>query len=562
MVALLSPFIAACDEESSPPLDLEPEVVQLSPTEHLVRASMALRGAHPSIDDLQRVEADPTQLEAIVDGYLDTPEFGRTMRDLHNESLLLRPDWAYYPAGFQPIGKLAGEDTAAINTSVQEAPLRLVESVILEDRPYTEIVTADYAMANSLSSVVWDLPYDAQGAEWQKTRYEDGRGNAGILTDSWLYTRWQSTPSNANRQRANALSRALLCYDFLSRDVELDTDVDVSDPNAVQSAVVSNTACASCHQALDPFASFFKDVYPIIVPGASPDYPPDEVIYYPGIFEEYLEIDMREPSFFGQAGETLEDLGQLIAEDPRFSLCAAKRFYSYFNQVHLDDVPLAQASELQTVLIDSDMNAKALAKAIVLSDAFRVSHPAAESSDDASLELVGMRKARPDELASLFEDLTGFVWTTDLGPYSEGTIGKIELPRDNFLGYRVIGGGIDSSFVTTDTFTDNAASSLFLRAFAQEASAFVVTKDFAQPDGAKRKLFTEVELNTEDEAVVREQIAVLHARIYGELDAADSDQVTLSYRLFEDALEATGDPRRAWKTLLTAMMQDVRLSYY
>jgi hypothetical protein len=554
-----STLATGCDEGAPEPSEpVEPTIAYLGPSEHLVRASMSLRGTRPTLEELAAVEADPAALEGIVDGYLASPEFGRTMRDLHNEALLLRIDWAYYPAGFPNVGSLAGLDVVSINNSVMEAPLKLIEHVIMNDRPYTEIVTADYALTDATNAQVWGLDYQDGGAEWQVTKYTDGRGNAGILTDSWLYARWQSTPSNANRARANVLSRGLLCYDFLSRDVELDTSVNTADPNAVQNAVVENDACASCHQALDPLASFFKDVFPIVLPQDQTEYPMASM-WFPGVFETYLDIEMREPSLFGKPGSSLEDLGRLISEDPRFSLCASQRFYAYLNHVDVEAVPFERAAELQQLFVGSGMNAKALAKAIVMSDDFRVSHAETKAGAD---EIVGYRHARPDELATMFQDLTGFVWATDLGPYTEGLYGVIELPRDSFVGWRVIGGGIDSAYVTRSGFTDNAATSLFLRGFAEEAASWVVDEDFAQADPAARKLLGGVEPSTADEASVRAQISSLHGRIFGELVTPDSEEVTASYELWQAALASSGDSERAWKTLLVAMLQDLRIAYY
>ncbi|MBL9025696.1 MAG: hypothetical protein JNL21_26110 [Myxococcales bacterium] len=565
VLSLALPLLFACSDDTTEtepePTEPKPTVRYLAPTDHLVRASMVLRGKRPSLDELAAVEADPDAIEGIVDGYLASEDFGRTIRDLHNEALLLRPDWAYYPAGFPRVAPLTGYDQAKINGSVQEAPLKLIEHVVLNDRPYSEIVTADYTLADPIVATVWDLTYDPSGPEWQQTKWEDGRGNAGILTDSWLYVRWQSTPSNANRGRANALSRGLLCYDFLSRDVELDTSVNVADPNAVQSAVVGNPACASCHQALDPLASFMKDIYPITVVADTEQYPtyPSQNMWLPGAFETYLQIEMRQPAFFGRPGETLQDLGRFIAEDPRFSLCAAKRFYAYFNHVDLEAVPDERAAELQETFLDSGMNAKVLAKAVVLSDEFRVSHAASEDGAD---DVVGMRRARPDELAAMIEDLTGFVWATDLTTITSGDIGRIELPRDSILGYRVIGGGMDSQYVTQSGFTDSATTSLFLRAFAEEAASYVVEKDFAQPDRASRRLLTEVDEGATDEAAVRAQIAALFGRIFGELVDADSEEVSQALALWQSSLASSQSAKRAYKTLLTAMMQDVRVAYY
>jgi hypothetical protein len=540
-------------EESDDPTPAA-EPVLLSPTDHLVRASVALRGTRPSIQELQQVAADPSAVETIVDGYLESPEFGRTMRDLHAQSLNLRPDWIFYPAGFVPKRGLIEEDAVSINTSVMEAPLRLIESVIAEDRPYTEIVTAPYTVTNRVAARVWGLEHDGSDA-WSKTTYDDGRGNAGILTDSWLYVRYQSTPSNANRARANAISRSLLCYDFLSRDVDLDTSIDTSDPDTVNAAVVSNPACASCHQALDPLASFFQDMFPLIVP-TEEEYPVPNM-YFPGIFETAYGIELRPRSYFGQPGESLEDLGRLIADDPRFASCAARRFYSYFNQVPLGEVPFEEEVAFGELFVESDFDAKALAKAIVLSDGFATSH----AEDDATAEtLRGLRRVRPDELATFITDKTGFVWTTELGPYTEGFIDVVELPRDSVLGYRVIGGGTDSQFVLFETHTETAASSLFVRAFAEEAAAYVVANDLARP-ATERKLLRRVEDDTRDEALLREQLALLVGELHSKLVGPDSEPVSELLEVFRASLEESDDPTRAWQTVLTAMLQDVTITY-
>ncbi|MBC8071870.1 MAG: hypothetical protein IAG13_26320, partial [Deltaproteobacteria bacterium] len=107
----------------------DPTVVLLPPAERLVRISMALRGIRPRADELAAVEADPAALGPIVDGYLDDPGFGETIRDLHNEALLVLSDYFIYPAGYPAIGPLEGRDPYALNRAITEAPLRLVEHV-------------------------------------------------------------------------------------------------------------------------------------------------------------------------------------------------------------------------------------------------------------------------------------------------------------------------------------------------------------------------------------------------------------------------------------------------
>ncbi len=558
LVCLTASAGCATTEE---PTSVEP--ASLSSTDKLLRASMTLRGVRPSIAELEQVAQDPAALSGIVDGYLSSPTFGKVIRDMHNEAFLLRSDYFYFPAGFPSVGSLADVDPYALNTSVQESALRLVEHVVMNDRPFSEIVTADYQLANPVTAAVWDTSYDDGGEEWQRVAFRDGRPTAGVLSDPWVFTRYSSTFSNANRGRANAVSKALLCYDFLSRDIAIDSSVDLADPNAVQTAVVDNQACASCHQALDPLAGFFGDYFPLFVPADLTSYPVSFAVddegsetigfYFEDIFR-YAGIDLRDPGYFGQAGSDITDLGKMMAADPRFSRCTVERFYSYFHQIDAHDVPTRALSELQELFIDENLDAKALAKAIVLRDDFSLSH----SDDPTTAEAInGIKKVRPDQLATMFLDLTGFRWETNIPD-----LGRVELTTDSFLGFEVLGGGVDAVYVTRPSHTFTATSQLTLEALAVQAAAFVVDRDFAQAQ-SDRRLLSLVEPSTNDEAVLRQQLAMLHKRLFSELVTPDAPEVDETLALFEAArAESPSDPARAWQITLTAMLQDHRIAMY
>lgn len=563
----------SADESGDEGVTPEAEPVYLTPVEHLARVSMALRGVRPSAAELAQVQDDPEALPGIVDGYLDDPRFGAIVRDLHNDALLLKADFPLFPVGFVPRGPVADADFYRLNRSITEASLRLVEHVVTNDLPYTEIVTADYALADGNVAGVWGLDYDGDGESWELTEWQDERAGAGVLSDPWLYQRYQSTVSNANRGRANAISRALLCYDFLSRDIEVDSSVDLADPEAVGNAVVDNDACASCHQGLDPLAGFLKDWFPVYVP-SDPEtiYPFDP--YVIDIFSD-IGATVRDPGYFGQAGEGMDALGDFVADDPRFSLCAAQRFYSYFHQINLEDVPLETAATLQTELVQTGMSARSLVRAIVLDDEFRISH----WEDETERDLTGVKKARPVQLGMLMDDLTGFRWETTLDltelvialapdlavpppevqpPY----LARIDLLDDSFFGYGVLSGGIDAQFVTKPAHTYGATSSLTLRNLAREAANAVVDADFGNADLGSRYLLTLVTDTDSGEDEIREQLAALHLRVFAHAVVPDGPEVDESYSLFQAALDHSGDVSRAWKVTLTAILQDVEIAYY
>ena len=541
-------------QHEAPPDDA---VEYLAPAAHLTRASLALRGRRPSVDELDAVEQDPRYVEAIVDYYLTTPEFGATVRELHAQALLVDVDRVIYPAGFPAIGALASRDVQAINDSIVQAPLRLIEHVVMDDRPYSEIVTADYTVADDAVATVWGMPYDVSGPEWQETHYNDERPQAGILSDSFLFTRHSTTFSNKSRGRANLISNALLCFDFLSSEIPVDAGIDLADPEAVADAVRNNEACLTCHRTLDPLAAHFAGFYPIYVPSDLEKYPFGS--YKPAFTEAF---SAAEPGYFGQPSSDLVSLGRSLAGDPRFTRCAAKRFYSFLAQVPLQDVPDALSAKLERGFIDSGLNAKALAKAVVMSDAFR----AAYSDDDATAQtLVGLRKARPSQLAGTIEALTGYRWRTRL-PIELGTgagkVGDVDLMDDAFFGFKVLAGGIDGNSVTRPSYTASATVALSLEALAARAADYVVAVDFARDKASERRLLTLVERGTDDEPTIRAQLALLELRMFGERLPPDDPAIDDALQLYQGARKlAGGNAARAWSLTLFAMLQDVRMLY-
>lgn len=528
----------------------------LSPAQHLVRISMALRGQRPSAEDLDLVLADPDALFAIVDRYLDEPAFGRTVRDLHAETFLVRAEINTFT--FPVLAPLAGIGGAKVFESVMEQPLRQIEYVVMNDRPYTEIVTGEYAIADGIYSTVWGVPHSGPASEWRVTQWGDGRPAAGILSSSTLALRFDSPGANYNRARANAFSRALICFDFLAADIVVDGTVDLSDPAAVQQAVRNNPTCKTCHDTLDPFASFFFGVTKSINPGKTTQFPVTGV-YAQSNESDWQTTNERRPSFFGRDGDRLDDLGRFIAQDPRFSACAARRFHSFLHKMPLDAVPQPEVDALDAAFIASGYDAKALAREVVLSDSFR---RALSESDAEAATLVGLKRASPEQIASMFEDLAGFRWVSDTGVNVRGTPwGPVELLRSDVVGYRSLSGGIDSYYVVEPSGTVNTMAILALDGIAARAAGVVVEGDFAV-EPASRRLLRDVAADETEEGPVRLQLARIHLRLFGEPVAADSPEIDAAWSLFRSTLERTGDGRHAWKTTLTGLFSDLRIAYY
>lgn len=571
--------LGGCDGKDRAPSDSS-DVQWLSPTDQLKRISMALRGIRPSLEEIETVRNNPEALEGIVDTYLLSDEFGATIKDMHAELYLVRADTENQ---LPVLGILAdrGYDVGDVHSSTVEAPLNFVRDIVMEDRPYREIMTAQYTLANQVVADIYGLAYDPAGPEWQPTLWEDGRPLAGILSDSEIWRRHTSNISNFNRARANFISNTFLCENIGNRDIIVDASVDQSDPVAIN----TNTSCISCHAVLDPMASFlwgYKEAVGGVFVSRSIEagcegthFPGDplrgsyEVAHfcYPIKFynavdtEQWKRFNLPPPGYFGVQTSNMTDLGQLIAEDPRFAQCTARSFFSYLGQVERDTLPHTLAAELQEILVNNNFSARQLAKAVVMSESFRALRPQKDG-----VFVTGLQTIRPEQYGRTVEDLTGFRWwanldVSDCSPETSPCWGDIDLSDSDLYGYRAMSGGVDGLTTTRATHTASPTKALTMARLAEEAAGYVVPMDFAEGTPAARHLLKQVEADTVDEGTLRTQIAELHLRVLGEIVSSDGPEVDATLAVWSTLRERSG-PVEAWKGVIAAMLQDVRMVFY
>lgn len=533
---------------TTPGID-EASVEPLTPQRKLIRASMVIRGIRPTLADLQTIGANPLEYENLVDSYLDSPEFGATIRQYVSEWFELDQAPDTYPAGFPAIGDLAGLGSHELNTSIIQAGGRLAEHIVTNDLPWSDLVTADYTLADFTVATVWGLPYDDAAGGWQVTKYEDGRPNAGILSDGWMFTRMPSTEGNRNRERAALVADALICHDYPGRPVAIPADLDLTSESAITNAIESNPVCVSCHNSLDPLAAFFSAHYALRFPEETTSYP--LVQYTP---EEASNFET--PNWYGQPAADLGEMGQLVAEDPRFVSCAVRRFYSELMHIPLKEVSYEAVALYRESFVASQLNVRQLIRSIVLSPQFGAS--AATDSRFPWLN-VAVRRATPQQLDSMIKDLTGYQWTANIDEvFGEPGIGEVPLLRDFLFGYRTLAGGPNSFDTIEHTRTANPTTLLVLRNLAERAAASVVEHD---SNGTPILLTVSGALEGE-EAAVSEQLAQLVLRFYGEQAPGNAPELARLVTLYEAVYNESGDTSRAWEVVLAAMLQDIRILFY
>ncbi len=505
----------------------------LSAVEVLERVSLDLRGARPTIEEIERVEADPAALDALIEELLLDPRFPARIRDLWSTIYLTRSDYFY--VGAEAYGQT---DEAAFARAVGEEPLYVLSQIVAEDLPYTDIVMGDWSMADETIGRAWSTDYPTDATGWRKVRYTDGRPAAGVLATNGLWWRYGTNESNANRGRANAISRILLCEDYLAKGVSFDRNINLLDQGAVNDALRSNPGCVACHATLDPFASYLWGFYYIDYDSAA-----DTTPYHPEREPYWTEVTEVAPGYYGVPGYDLADLGRQIAADPRLPACVVDQARSLFvgRDSTLDDT--TELTRLREVLLANDLRLRPLISAVVASDDYRA----------ASVDGGGRKLLSSDQLSTVIEDLTGYRFT----------YGGYDMLATDEYGLRTLAGGVDGVYSTRRAATATATMALVLERVSQAAASHVVEADQANPSAPR--LFTEVALTatpqSDPEGFAR-QVQALHLRIYGKRVAADGAEVAANAALWTDLYTLEGSGPRAWAGLLSVLLRDPDFLFY
>ncbi|GJM14028.1 MAG: hypothetical protein DHS20C12_24310 [Pseudohongiella sp.] len=588
-----SSFIATVNDEvagtGSDVQGIFAAVAKLDSEQTLRKAALLFAGRLPSAAELSSVasgsEADLAQaIRALMSGdgfesFLMEAANDRLLTEAFSTNLFGVVDRFYYPNSLQyfQVAAPVGSGKRLTSEALAQEPLRLVTHVVTNERPYTEVLTADYIMVNPFSAevyggnVTFDNPSDPD--EWREGRITDyyrcsvcGQNNpnvsyniptdyphAGILNSPAFLSRFPSTSTNRNRARAR-----WAYYFFLGVDIE-----GLSERTTDQAALadqnnptLNNENCTVCHNIMDPVAGafqnygdegFYKDQ-----PGGQHSLPgsnrfdPDSG-YQIG---DTWYSDMLAPGFGNELAPNSDNSIQWLAEkfvnDPRFGYGTVYFWYpavmgrdAYTLPENPEDADYASKlaaydTEQQMLQYVADRfvagsagngahNLKDLLVDLALSDHFRADSVSAITAvQDVELDRVGTGKLlTPEQLSRKLETTAGFSW-------EYGSFDALEEV------YNLIYGGIDS-FSITDRATDlTTLMSSVVTTMANEVSCPITAQDFGRSQ-SQRKLFPYVELSslpTNSESAIRSNIQHLHSTLLGEELGINDTEIDATYDLF------------------------------
>jgi hypothetical protein len=371
--------------------DLYASAVFMSPEKTLRKAALLFAGRNPTTEEYESITSGGDDaLRAAIRGTMTGDNFQDFLLDHANDVMLTRGAARLdLPDGISPRDFIGAWDPALkvwqetgdegvyftmrdghMAEAIARAPEALIAHVVTSERPYTEILTADYMMVNPISNSIFKsgvtFPDEDNWRDWQEGSinnyvlhenrehtismedpFFDGHQvsggevldypHAGILNTTAFMTRYPSTATNRNRARARWVYKFFLGVDIerlAPRTTDPDALADTNNPT------MNNPNCTVCHQVHDPVAGAFQNYghdfgwyweqgrdsldgsYKHPEEGFETDYQEGDLWYR----------DMRSAGFNGDVvGETpnsLQWLAQQIVADPRFASGAVKFWWS------------------------------------------------------------------------------------------------------------------------------------------------------------------------------------------------------------------------------------------
>ena len=307
--AHLARFLARLGEDSSPaapsPATLFDGVAMETPAATLRHAALVFAGRVPTpAEYAAAADGGATALRQTLRGLMTGPGFHAFLLRAANDRLLTDRELARFSVigndGFfvdydnEYIRRRdAGDDAVwawhhAVQHGAGRAPLELIAHVVENELPYTEVLTANYIMANPAAAGVYGAAtvfdnladvhefkpatitrYHHHGPGYE-ARFDPAVGLrvlspgphalrhplVGVLGTKAFLQRYPTTATNRNRARAR-----WAYYHFLGVDVERSAP-RTTDPVALadrDNPTLHNAACTVCHSALDPLAGAFQN---------------------------------------------------------------------------------------------------------------------------------------------------------------------------------------------------------------------------------------------------------------------------------------------------------------
>lgn len=536
---------------------------------HKIVSTLASRVPTPAEINLVATAGDQAAIDAaldpILDGLMNEPAFYTRVQEMYNDLLLTNKDADdrgnvennfdidafanrdYYENNFS--GGERSDLRELTNYGFARAPIELVKYVIENDRPFTEVLTADYVMVNPYSAVILGVnagdpafPFSSDNNQSNHdpddfrpvtTVVQQGGDQvpiAGIVGTHSFLARYPSTNTNVNRKRA----RYVFDY-FLGIDIEglaardgLDLDNVIGDVPTYE-----DPQCTVCHDIMDPIAGLFTKRDNDGEYDRGNNYRHNQTTNgVPRMVPAGYTIDPADALPSADQNQPLKWMVQRLAADDRFADKTVRTVLKGLTGIEATAPPtVAFINDTKNAFVASNFDFKELVKDIVLSDFFRARNLALTESPNDYADVGAGRMLTPEELDRRIRAVAGgsYSWR---GPNSNSGLGG-----RHYMLY----GGIDSDEVIVRTTQPTSLMDGVQERIANQVSCERVATDLY--NGGVLFPFAD-ETHTPDtqagEDAIRQNIVHLHRMLLGEDWSASDAEVNQTYQLFVD-MRAIGD---------------------
>ncbi|MGB5694134.1 MAG: hypothetical protein WBM46_00645, partial [Polyangiales bacterium] len=345
--------LAACPPSEGFANPYEGQLELLTWTETLRKASLELTGELPT-ERQKQVTAQEGQmgLEGSLAEMMREERFVERIMELYNDHFLTDKylgrenaiellDEDVYPNLRWFERKYPDDDEKArvTNDSLAREPLELIAHVVRTERPFTEILTANYTMANGYSQLsLIGLPDVPLGIGENPESFREvsipGIPHAGILTSAMFLNRFPTSDTNINRHRSRMTYWFFLDIDinqFGNRPVDASADFG-------ENPTLNNPDCTVCHTTMDPVAGLYMNWNESGEYSGRGEWFGPEYILPPGFNGEQLPD--------GDRKHALQWLARRLADNPRFAQATVKTVFEGLTGQKILDITVPLTPEM------------------------------------------------------------------------------------------------------------------------------------------------------------------------------------------------------------------------
>lgn len=436
-----------------------------------------------------------------------------------------------------------------------QEPLELISYIVRNERPFSELATADYIMVSPYTARGYgifekiktefknpDDPFEYIPAKLSALKDRSGKvqesptglyPHAGLLSMFHYLRRYPTTETNRNRLRARMVYQHFLGVDIMQLAPRVGDAAAISVKYKIPTMQAAE--CVVCHKTIDPVAGIFQDF------NNEGSLGPRKDGWYKDMFASGFEGEDLPKD---QRWRSIQWLAQRVVQDPRFPIAMIEHVYFImFGRKVLQapediDDPMfashrrayrAQRQIIQEIAAQfkaSQFNLKVAFKAIILNEFYRVDGASVASADPArraELDDSGVvRLLSPEQLDRKLKAIFGKSW------------GRLDGD------FKILYGGINSLSVTERNGDPSGAMGSIQRLMANDISCANVGRDFHLP-AEKRILFAKIEHTVvpgkpENDQKIRAEMVFLCQKLLGRDFAPNHPEIDRMFALFQGIL--------------------------